>query len=159
MVQILLINFNHFKHLKKHIYAALFKGIWWKTNHVTFGSIEKRPRFCTSLYIFGTWGDVAGFKYEWKVKGECILSHYFYISYLINSQLNRVCDTKIDTSCRITQLLKLPNILDNYEYVLWKHFDGSSIRINWTLLLMLSQVRYKAKFKVQEDFFQAKSEI
>ncbi len=30
---------------------------------MTSRSMKKRPRFCTSLYIFGTWGDVAGFKY------------------------------------------------------------------------------------------------
>ncbi len=38
--------------------------------------MEKSARFCTSSHIFGTWDDVAGFKYEWKVEGECIQRHY-----------------------------------------------------------------------------------
>ncbi len=49
------------------------------TKHITtllLRSRVKGPRFCSSLYILGTWGVVVGFKYEWKVKGECILTHY-----------------------------------------------------------------------------------
>ncbi len=49
--------------------------MWWKINCVTSGSLEKRTRFCTLLYILRTWGDVAGLKYG-KVKGECVLKHY-----------------------------------------------------------------------------------
>ncbi len=45
-------------------YAVLFRGMWWKINCITSRSMEKRSRFCTSLYILRTWGDVAGFKSE-----------------------------------------------------------------------------------------------
>ncbi len=51
---------------------------------MTSRSMEKKSRFCTSLYILGTWDDVAGFKYEWKVKGECILTYYFKNYFLFN---------------------------------------------------------------------------
>ncbi len=62
--------------------------MWWKINCVTSRSMEKRRRFCTSLYILGTWVDIAGFKYEWKVKGECILTHYFKKNYFIFNQFS-----------------------------------------------------------------------
>ncbi len=68
MVQTLLINSNHWKHFKNYICGALFRAIRWKIKEVTSKSMEKWSRFCTSLYIFGTWDDVAGFKYEWKVR-------------------------------------------------------------------------------------------
>ncbi len=71
-------------------------------------SVVKRARFCTSLYVFETWGDVASFEYEWKVEGECIVTVIKkIISYLISSQLNQVCDMKIDTFWRITSRLFL----------------------------------------------------
>ncbi len=28
------------------------------------------------VHILGTWSDVTGLKCEWKVKGDCILTHY-----------------------------------------------------------------------------------
>ncbi len=37
---------------------------------------EKKQRFCTSLYVLGTWGGLLGSLYEWKIKEECILTHY-----------------------------------------------------------------------------------
>ncbi len=47
----------------------------------------KRPEFCTSMYISWTWGYVSDFKYERKVKGECILTHY-YKNYFIFPQFS-----------------------------------------------------------------------
>ncbi len=52
---------------------------------MTSRSMRKMQRFCTSLYILGTRGNVAGFKYEWKVKGECILTHYSKNYFLFNT--------------------------------------------------------------------------
>ncbi len=46
--QTLLINSNHWKHFKKYLYAALFRGMWWKINRETFRSMKTRPIFCTS---------------------------------------------------------------------------------------------------------------
>ncbi len=49
--------------------------MWWKINRLTSRSMKKRPRFCTLLYIFGIWGLLQVSKYEWTVKGDCILTH------------------------------------------------------------------------------------
>ncbi len=76
VVQTLLINTNYWKRFNKYIYVGLFRRRWWKMNRVTSRLMEKKRRFCTSLYISGTWGNVAGFIYERKVKGECILNHF-----------------------------------------------------------------------------------
>ncbi len=49
----------------------------------------------------GNWDDIAGFIYEGKVKGECILMSYKKNSYLISSQLDQDYDMKIDVFWRI----------------------------------------------------------
>ncbi len=36
------------------------------------------------MFFLGTWGDAAGFKYEWKVKGECMLIHYLKNYFVFN---------------------------------------------------------------------------
>ncbi len=50
------------ENILKSTFMRLFTGMRWKINGVTSRSMGKRPRFCTSWYIFGTWGDVVGFK-------------------------------------------------------------------------------------------------
>ncbi len=53
--------------------------------------------FVLHYTVWGLGGDVAGFIHQWKVKGECILTHYKkVISYLFSYQLDQVCDIKID---------------------------------------------------------------
>ncbi len=75
VVQTLLISFNYWKNFLNYIIGFFLGGCHEKLT-VTSRSMEKRPRFYTSLYILGAWGEVAGFKYEWKVQGKCILTHY-----------------------------------------------------------------------------------
>ncbi len=54
VVETLRINFNRWKKFENLHYTVLFRVMWWKINCVTPRSMEKRTRFCTSLYILGT---------------------------------------------------------------------------------------------------------
>ncbi len=119
---------------------------WEWTNR----KVVKRLRIGISLYIFGTCGDIgniAGYKYKWKVKEECILTHYEKnISYLISCRLNQICNMKIDTFWRITRihtffflkksikpkmmdfsvLLKIPDLGEGESFSLPDRLDGSA---------------------------------
>ncbi len=76
VVQTLFINSNYWKQLLINTLRHFLRDRdeKWIVRHLDWW--KKKGRFCTSLYILGIWGDVAGFIYEWKVKGVCIPTYY-----------------------------------------------------------------------------------